>query len=51
MGSSINGQIHSVSTLVLFSVAPLNLLKATVVSLLTLLLYKRVEKPLFEKVA
>ena len=41
MGSSINGQIHSVSTLVLFSVAPLNLLKATVVSLLTLLLYKR----------
>ena len=51
MGSSINGQIHSVSTLVLFSVAPLNLLKAAVVSLLTLLLYKRVEKPLFEKVA
>lgn len=51
MGSSINGQIHSVSTLVLLSVAPLNLLKAAVVSLLTLLLYKRVEKPLFEKVA
>lgn len=51
MGSAINGQIHSVSTLVLFSVAPLNLLKAVVVSLLTLLLYKRVEKPLFEKVA
>ena len=51
MGSAINGHIHSVSTLVLFSVAPLNLLKAVVVSLLTLLLYKRVEKPLFEKVA
>lgn len=50
MGAAINGSIHSVSTLVLFSVAPLNLLKAVVVSLLTLLLYKRVEKPLFETV-
>lgn len=50
MGTAINGRIDSVSTLVLFSVAPLNLLKGAVVSLLTLLLYKRVEKPLFEKV-
>ena len=51
MGSSINGQIHSVSTLVLFSVAPLNLFESRCGLLLTLLLYKRVEKPLFEKVA
>jgi riboflavin transporter FmnP len=28
-------------------VAPLNLLKGTVVSILTMLLYKRVAKPLF----
>ena len=51
MGSTINSGIHSVSTLVLFSVVPLNLIKGTVVSALTLLLYKRVEKPLFSKIS
>ncbi len=51
MGNTINGGIHSVSTLVLFSVVPLNLIKGTVVSALTLLLYKRVEKPLFSKIS
>lgn len=49
MGHDINGGINSVSTLVLFSVAPLNLIKGTAVSLLTMLLYKHVEKPLFRK--
>lgn len=47
MGGAINGSIHSVSTLVLFAVAPLNLIKGIMVSLLTFLLYKHVEKPLF----
>ena len=47
MGSAINGGIHSVSTFVLLAVAPLNLIKGVAVSLLTLLLYKRVARPLF----
>lgn len=49
MGAKINGSIHSVSTLVLFAVAPLNLIKGTLISLLAMLLYKRIEKPLFER--
>ena len=49
MGTKINGSITSLFTLVLFSVAPLNLIKGATVSVLTLLLYKRVAKPLFEK--
>ena len=47
MGSKINGSITSVSTLVLLGVAPLNLIKGAAVSLLTLLLYKRIARPLF----
>ena len=47
MGSKINGNIHNVSSLVLLAVAPLNLIKSSLVSILTMLLYKRVEKPLF----
>ena len=34
-------------TFVLLCVAPLNLVKGTVVSILTMLLYKRVARPLF----
>lgn len=49
MGRAINGNIHSVSTFVLLAVAPLNLIKGISVSILTLLLYKRVARPLFEK--
>jgi riboflavin transporter FmnP len=49
MGTKINSSITSLFTLVLFSVAPLNLIKGAAVSVLTLLLYKRVAKPLFEK--
>lgn len=48
-GSAINSRITNVFTFVLFAVAPMNLIKGTVVSLLTMLLYKRVEKPLFGK--
>jgi riboflavin transporter FmnP len=49
MGTAINGSITSLFTLVLFAVVPLNLIKGAAVSVLTLLLYKRVAKPLFEK--
>lgn len=49
MGSKINGGIHSLSSFVLLAVAPLNLIKGTAVSVLTLLLYKKVVRPLFGK--
>ena len=42
MGTKVNGAITSVPTLVLFAVVPFNLLKGVVVSLLTMLLYKRI---------
>ena len=44
MGSAVNANVSNVTTFVLFCVAPLNLLKGISVSLLTLLLYKRVER-------
>ena len=49
MGSDINRGIHSVTTFVMLAVAPLNLIKGVSVSVLTLLLYKRVARPLFGK--
>ena len=47
MGAKIHAGITNVTTFVMLCVAPLNLLKGTVVSILTMLLYKRVAKPLF----
>ena len=47
MGAAIHPSIHSVSTFVLLAVAPLNLVKGVTISLLTILLYKRVARPLF----
>ena len=47
MGAEIHSGVTSVTTFVMLCVAPLNLLKGTVVSVLTLLLYKRVARPLF----
>ena len=47
MGSNVNPAISNVPTFVAFAVAPLNLIKGGVISILTLLLYKRVAKPLF----
>jgi riboflavin transporter FmnP len=44
MGTAVNGAIHNVTTLVLFAVVPFNILKGIVVSVVTLLLYKRVER-------
>ncbi len=48
MGSKINPAISNISTFVLLAVAPLNLIKGAAVSVLTMLLYKRVAKPLFQ---
>lgn len=44
LGTAVNGAINSVSTLVLFAVVPFNLVKGVIVSLLTFLLYKRIER-------
>ena len=47
MGTSIHSSIHGVYSFVALCVAPLNMVKYGVVSLLTMLLYKRVAGPLF----
>lgn len=49
MGTAVNSGITSVSTLVLFAVVPFNILKGVIDSVLTFLLYKRVEHALFRK--
>jgi len=48
MGSAVNGAINSVTTLVLFAVVPFNLLKGTLVSFITFILYKRIS-PILHK--
>ena len=47
MGTAINGGIHNISTFVILAVAPLNLIKGAMISVLTILLYKKVARPLF----
>ena len=47
MGAKIHASITNVSSFVVMCVAPLNLVKGATVSLLTMLLYKRVARPLF----
>ncbi len=47
MGAEIHSGITNVTTFVMLCVAPLNLVKGSVVSVLTMLLYKRVARPLF----
>ncbi len=49
MGSAIHTSIHNVTTFVMLCVAPLNLVKGVMISVLTMLLYKRVARPLFGK--
>lgn len=46
MGAKVHAGVKDVVSFVVLCVAPLNLVKGTVVSVLTALLYKRVEKPL-----
>lgn len=48
MGSAVNGSINSVTTLVIFAVAPMNLLKGGIVSLVTMLIYKKLSPILKE---
>ena len=47
MGAKIHSGIHSVTTFVILAVAPLNLIKGVMISVLTLLLYKKIARPLF----
>ena len=47
MGTKINGSIQDLTTFALFAVAPLNLIKGVGISILTILMYKRVARPLF----
>lgn len=47
MSAAVNPGITSVTTLVLFAVVPFNLLKGVLVSALTFVLYKRVERLFF----
>lgn len=47
MGTAIWGGVRNVTTFVILCVAPLNVVKGTLVSVLTMLLYKRVARPLF----
>ena len=47
MGSAINGGIHNITTFVMLAVAPLNLIKGAMISVLTILLYKKAARPLF----
>lgn len=49
MGAEINSGITGVTSFVLLAVAPLNLVKGLVVSLLTMLLYKRVRPVMFKR--
>ena len=46
MGSSINASITGLTTFVMFAVAPFNLLKGVLVSLIVLLIYKKIS-PIF----
>lgn len=48
LGTKIHDGVSNVTTFVILCVAPLNLVKGTAVSILTLLLYKRVADPLFK---
>ena len=49
MGATIHPAINNLPTFVALCVAPLNLIKGGAVSVLTMLLYKRVARPLFGK--
>ena len=47
MGTAINGGISNITSFVVLAVAPLNLIKGAMISILTMLLYKKVARPLF----
>ena len=43
LGHAINPSINSVTTLALFAVAPMNLMKGGIVSIVTMLIYKKTQ--------
>lgn len=47
MGTAVNAHITSLTTFVIFAVAPFNLLKGTLVSLIVFLIYKKI-RPIFK---
>jgi riboflavin transporter FmnP len=51
MGTVINGGITNVTSFVTLAVAPLNLIKGAMISILTVMLYKKVARPLFGRSA
>lgn len=42
MGALVNSQVHSLATFVIFAVAPFNLLKGVLVSLIVFIIYKKI---------
>lgn len=42
MGTVVNSSINSVNTLVLYAITPFNLLKGTIITVVTLLIYKKI---------
>ena len=48
MGTAVNPAIDSITTLVIFAVAPLNLLKGGLVSVITMLIYKKISPSIKE---
>ena len=50
MGTSINPAIHDMATFVILAVAPFNLLKGLLVSVITILIYKKVSPILHNKI-
>ena len=42
MGTAVNGGITNLTTFVLFAVAPFNLLKGVLVSLIVFIIYKKI---------
>ena len=51
MGTTINSGITNLTSFVMLAVAPLNLIKGAMISTLTILLYKKVARPLFGRSA
>lgn len=47
MGAAVNGSINNLLTFVIFAVAPFNLLKGVLVSLIVLIIYKKIS-PIFK---
>lgn len=41
MGTKLNSNITSINTFVIFAVAPVNIIKSVLVSIITILLYKK----------